>query len=179
MNTLPSLDTKNYSKPPASLSPDPPTAFRISQQDACHLLKRQNIRKASGSDSMSPSFLKVCVKQLTPIHTHIFKKITGPVWSSLMFRTLHNNSGAKIIFHLRINWLQTCNANICGQEVLWEAGDCPAERHHRTGWTPCNLPNKANRTVEDAVIMWLNNILQHLDHPGCDKVQAFFVITIC
>ncbi|KAK0154020.1 Major histocompatibility complex class I-related gene protein [Merluccius polli] len=58
---------------PTSEPPPPPTTtLYILERDGKRLFKRQNPRKAAGPDSVSPSTLKHCADQLSPVFTDIF-----------------------------------------------------------------------------------------------------------
>src|SRR4029434_10808564 len=58
--------------PPQSPSPSTVTTLSILERDVNSLFKRQNPRKAAGPDSVSPSILKHCADQLSPVFTDIF-----------------------------------------------------------------------------------------------------------
>ncbi len=57
------------STPPSPFSPITGKSFSIQDK----VFKRQNPRKAAGPDSVSPSILKYCADQLSPVLTDIFK----------------------------------------------------------------------------------------------------------
>ncbi|XP_035286554.1 uncharacterized protein LOC118234254 [Anguilla anguilla] len=59
---------------PTSEAPSPITMTTLSllERDVNRLFKRQNPRKAAGPDSVSPSTLKHCADQLSPVFTDIF-----------------------------------------------------------------------------------------------------------
>ena len=56
------------SEPPPSSA----TTLSILERDVNRLFRRQNPRKAAGPDSVSPSILKHCADQLSPVFTDIF-----------------------------------------------------------------------------------------------------------
>ncbi|KAK3568336.1 hypothetical protein QTP86_004230 [Hemibagrus guttatus] len=57
-----------------SATPHPPplTPLTIKEDEVNRLFKRLNTRKATGPDSVSPSLLKHCANQLSPVFTDIF-----------------------------------------------------------------------------------------------------------
>ncbi|KAK3559360.1 hypothetical protein QTP86_012769 [Hemibagrus guttatus] len=57
-----------------SATPHPPplTPLTIKEEEVNRLFKRLNTRKATGPDSISPSLLKHCANQLSPVFTDIF-----------------------------------------------------------------------------------------------------------
>src|SRR4029434_1606644 len=59
------------SEPPPS-SPSTVTTLSILERDVNRLFKRQTPRKAAGPDSVSPTILKHCADQLSPVFTDIF-----------------------------------------------------------------------------------------------------------
>ncbi|XP_035282188.1 uncharacterized protein LOC118231922 [Anguilla anguilla] len=56
----------------SSPSPITMTTLSLLERDVNRLFKRQNPRKAAGPDSVSPSTLKHCADQLSPVFTDIF-----------------------------------------------------------------------------------------------------------
>ena len=54
------------------ISPTIVTTLCLQEKDVHRLFKRQNPRKAAGPDSVSPSTLKHCADQLSPVFTDIF-----------------------------------------------------------------------------------------------------------
>ena len=72
--TLPSLDIDTtLSNKMVPDSPLPPiTPLSIQERDVNKLLKRQNPRKAAGPDAVSPSTIRYCADQLSPVFTNIF-----------------------------------------------------------------------------------------------------------
>ncbi|XP_071358873.1 uncharacterized protein [Trachinotus anak] len=65
------LPQRATSEPPPS-SPTKGTSLSILERDVNRLFKKQNPRKAAGPDSVSPSSLKHCADQLSPVFTDIF-----------------------------------------------------------------------------------------------------------
>ncbi|KAK3565993.1 hypothetical protein QTP86_024210 [Hemibagrus guttatus] len=56
----------------ATPHPPPLTPLTIKEEEVNRLFKRLNTRKATGLDSVSPSLLKHCANQLSPVFTDIF-----------------------------------------------------------------------------------------------------------
>ncbi|KAK0134576.1 RNA-directed DNA polymerase from mobile element jockey [Merluccius polli] len=58
--------------PPPTPPPTSVTTLSVHERDVNKLFRRQNPRKAAGPDSVSPSTLKHCTDQLSPVFTDIF-----------------------------------------------------------------------------------------------------------
>ncbi|KAK3539529.1 hypothetical protein QTP70_009510 [Hemibagrus guttatus] len=56
----------------ATPHPPPLTPLTIKEEEVNRLFKHLNTRKATGPDSVSPSLLKHCANQLSPVFTDIF-----------------------------------------------------------------------------------------------------------
>ena len=82
-NTFP--QPSNSAVPPptsASLTP-----LSILEGDVNRLFKKQNPRKAAGPDSVSPSTLKHCTDQLSPVFTDIFNTSLETCHAPACFKT--------------------------------------------------------------------------------------------
>ncbi|XP_039647986.1 uncharacterized protein LOC120553530 [Perca fluviatilis] len=66
-STSPTLKVPPSTSPPTSV-----TTLSINEEDVNRLFRRQNPRKAAGPDAVSPSSLKHCADQLSPVFTDIF-----------------------------------------------------------------------------------------------------------
>ncbi|KAK3556581.1 hypothetical protein QTP70_010778 [Hemibagrus guttatus] len=157
----------------ATPHPPPITPLTIKEEEVNRLFKRLNTRKATGRDSVSPSLLKHCANQLSPVFTDIF-----------------NTS------------LKTCHVPACFKPFLiphWRPAIVPVPKKTKiTGLNdyrpvavtsvvmksferlvlsylkditdplldPLQFAYRADRSVDGAVNMALHFILQYLDSSG-------------
>ncbi|TWW54922.1 hypothetical protein D4764_0288930, partial [Takifugu flavidus] len=70
MDLTPSKAVPSSSPPPLTISPPPITYHH--EQDVRRQFARLNPRKAPGPDGVSPSTLRHCAEELTPVFTDIF-----------------------------------------------------------------------------------------------------------
>ncbi len=115
-------------------------ALQISEDDVRQVFRKNKRRKAPGPDGVTPACLKTCADQLAPI----FSQITGAVRSPFLLQMLHHHPHPKETPNYWTWWLQTCNYNICGNEVIWKTGAGLSEGHHwtLTGPPAVCLPSK-------------------------------------
>lgn len=92
------------------------TVLRICEDDACQMLLKENSRKSTGPDGVSPSCLRTCADQLLPFFTQIFNRSLEQCEVPSCF-TLSSSPSQKIQDH-RVKGLQTCLLNACDHEVL-------------------------------------------------------------
>lgn len=165
----PSTAGKSLS-PSATLPPPSPssivTPLSILERDVNKLFRRQNPRKAAGPDSVSPSTLKHCADQLSPVFTDIF---------NTSLATCHVPACFKISTIIPIpKKPRTTGLNDYRPVALTSVAMKSFERlilsHLKTLTDPLLDPlqfaYRANRSVDDAVNMALHYILQHLDSAG-------------
>ncbi|KAI3352414.1 hypothetical protein L3Q82_005373 [Scortum barcoo] len=148
--------------PPPHHSPLTPHLHLGSLRRTCvSSCQRQKIRKAPGPDGVSPSCLKFCADQLTPIFTQIFN------------RSLELCEVPSCFKHSTIIPIPK-KSSITGlndyRPVVMKSFERLVLTHLKdiTGplLDPLQFANRANRSVDDAVNMGLHYILQHLDSPG-------------
>ena len=77
----------------------------------CQLFQKQMIRKAPSPDGVSPSCLKVCANQLSPIFTQMFNRSLGLCQVPSCFKhskSIIVNMGQQYILQHFANILSTC-----------------------------------------------------------------------
>ncbi len=155
--------------PPATPLPPSPTtlpAFKVCVEDVNRVFRKQKSRKASGPDGISPACLKVCAVQLAPIFTQIFNRSLElcEVPCCLKRSTIIPVPKKPKITGLndyRPVALTSVVMKSLERLVLAYLKDIT-----RPLLDPLQFAYRANRSVDDAVNMGLNYILQHLDKPG-------------
>ena len=153
----------------SSVSPTSPTTVTtlcLQEWDVHRLFKSQNPRKAAGPDSVSPSTLKHCADQLSPVFTDIFN-------SSL--ETCHVPACFKASTIIPVpKKPRTTGLNdyrpVALTSVVMKSFERLVLPHLKAITVPLLDPRqfayRANRSVDDAVNMALHYTLQHLDSPG-------------
>ena len=131
-----------------------------------NLFTKLNIRKATGSDNISPSTLKFCAEQLAPIFCEIYNHSLSqckvptcfrsstiiPVPQKTKVSSLNDyrpvaltSIAMKVFEHLVLRYLRTATDSLLD---------------------PHQFAYRANRSVEDAVCLGLHHVLKHLDCPN-------------
>ncbi|KAI3365834.1 hypothetical protein L3Q82_000719 [Scortum barcoo] len=128
---------------------------------------RQKIRKAPEPDGVSPSCLKACADQLTPIFTQIFNRslelceVPSCFKHSTIIAIPKKPSIITELNDYRPVALTSVVMKSFERLVLAHLKDITGPLLH-----PLLFAYRANRSVDDAVNMGLHYILQHLDSPG-------------
>ena len=142
------------------------TSLCLQERDVHKLFRRQNPRKSAGPDSVSPSTLKHCADQLSPVFTDIF---------NTSLETCHVPACFKASTIIPVpKKLRTTGLNDYRPVALTSVVMKSFERlvlSHLKAITdplldPLQFAYRANRSVDDAVNMALHYTLQHLDSPG-------------
>ncbi len=121
---------------PSPFSPITGTSFSIQDK----VFKRQNPRKAAGPDSVSPSILKYCADQLSPVLTDIFKTSLEKCHVPGCFKT---STIIPVPKKPRITSLNNYRP-VALTSVLMKSFEycryCPTSNPSQTlSWTPCSL----------------------------------------
>ena len=158
----PQLPTSEH--PP--FSPTTVTTLSIMERDVFRLFRRQNPRKATGPDSVSPSILKHCAEQLSPVFTDIFNSSLKSCHVPACFKT---STIIPVPKKTKISGLNDYRP-VALTSVVMKSFERLVLRHLKAITDPLLDPlqfaYRANRSVDDAVNMALHSILQHLDTSG-------------
>ncbi|KAK3520977.1 hypothetical protein QTP86_031267 [Hemibagrus guttatus] len=145
----------------ATPHPPPLTPLTIKEEEVNRLFKRLNTRKAKGPDSVSPSLLKHCANQLSPVFTNIFNTCHVPA----CFKT---SAIVPVPKKTKITGLN--DYRLVTRSVVMKSFERLVLSYFKDITDPLLDPlqfaYRANRSVDDAVNMALHFILQHLDSPG-------------
>ncbi|XP_062260115.1 uncharacterized protein LOC133968217 [Platichthys flesus] len=138
----------------------------ILERDVNRLFKRQNPCKADGPDSVSPSILKHCADQLSPVFTDIFNTSLETCHVPACFKT---STIIPVPKKTKIAGLNDYRPDAL-TSVVMKAFERLMLSHLKAITNPLLDPlqfaYRANRSVDDAVNMALPFILQHLDSSG-------------
>ena len=158
--------THSTIKQSSSPLPTPPPSLRICEEDVCQLFKKQKTKKAPGPDGVSPSCLKVCADQLTPIFTQIFNRSLELCEVPSCFK---RSTIIPVPKKPAISGLNDYRP-VALTSVVMKTFERLVLSHLKdiTGplLDPLQFAYRANRSADDAVNMGLHHILQHLDSPG-------------
>uniref|UniRef100_A0A674MJD0 Reverse transcriptase domain-containing protein n=2 Tax=Takifugu rubripes TaxID=31033 RepID=A0A674MJD0_TAKRU len=176
MDLTPSKAVPSSSPPPLTISPPPhhlppvppssPPSFTISEQDVRRQFARLNLRKAPGPDGVSPSTLRHCAEELTPVFTDIFN---SSLESCQVPACLKTSTIVPVPKKPRITGLNDYRP-VALTSVVMKSLERLILPHLKSITTPLLDPlqfaYRANRSVDDAVNLALHSTLQHLDSPG-------------
>lgn len=148
--------------------------IEIEEKDVYRLFSRQNVRKASGPDGISPATLKYCASQLAPVFTDIFNQ------SIVLCRVPSCFKSSTIIPVPKKN--KAVDLNDYRPVALTSVVMKCLERLVLSHLKPITAPYldqlqfayRANRSVDDAVNLGLHYALDHLDSPG-SYVRMLFI----
>ncbi|KAK3507174.1 hypothetical protein QTP70_009517 [Hemibagrus guttatus] len=151
-----------------SATPHPPplTPLTIKEEEVNRLFKRLNTRKATGPDSVSPSLLKHCANQLSPVFTDIFNTSLETCHVPACFKT---SAIVPVPKKTKITGLNDYRP-VALTSVVMKSFERLVLSYLKditdSLLDPLQFAYRANRSVDDAVNMALHFILQHLDSPG-------------
>ncbi|KAK3507045.1 hypothetical protein QTP70_001910 [Hemibagrus guttatus] len=151
-----------------SATPHPPplTPLTIKEEEVNRLFKRLNTRKATGPDSVSPSLLKHCANQLSPVFTDIFNTSLETCHVPACFKT---SAIVPVPKKTKITGLNDYRP-VALTSVVMKSFERLVLTYLKDITDPLLDPlqfaYRANRSVDDAVNMARHFILQHLDSPG-------------
>ncbi|TWW56579.1 hypothetical protein D4764_08G0005660 [Takifugu flavidus] len=144
----------------------PLTAGSTHEQDVRRQFARLNPRKAPGPDGVSPSTLRHCAEELTPVFTDIFN---SSLESCQVPACLKTSTIVPVPKKPRITGLNDYRP-VALTSVVMKSLERLILPHLKSITTPLLDPlqfaYRANRSVDDAVNLALHSILQHLDSPG-------------
>ncbi|KAK3548857.1 hypothetical protein QTP70_021281, partial [Hemibagrus guttatus] len=149
------------------LSDTPPlTPLTFKEEEVNRRFTRLNICKATGPDSVSPSPLKHCANQLSPVFTDIFDTSLETCHVPACFKT---SAIVPVPKKTKITGLNDYRP-IALTSVVMKSFERLMLSYLKDITDPLLDPlqfaYRANRSVDDAVNMALHFILQHLDSPG-------------
>ncbi|KAK0132299.1 RNA-directed DNA polymerase from mobile element jockey [Merluccius polli] len=147
--------------PPTSV-----TTLTIHERDVNKFFRRQNPWKAAGPDSVSPSTLKHCADQLSPVFTDIFNTSLETCHVPACFKTSTiipvpkkpRTTGLNDFRPVALTPLVMKSFERLVLSHLKDITDPFLD--------PLQFAYRANRSVDDAVNLALHYILQHLDSAG-------------
>ena len=147
-------------------TPSSPPALCIQEQDVHRTFRKLNSRKAAGPDSVSPSTLKHCASELTPVFTDIFNTSLESCHVPACFKS---STIVPVPKKPRITGLNDYRP-VALTSVVMKSFERLVLHHLKTITGPLLDPlqfaYRANRSADDAVNLALHFILQHLDSPG-------------
>ncbi|KAK3528818.1 hypothetical protein QTP70_011597 [Hemibagrus guttatus] len=150
----------------ATPHPPPLTPLTIKEEEVNRLFKRLNTRKATGPDSVSPSLLKHCANQLSPVFTDIFNTSLETCHVPACFKT---SAIVPVPKKTKITGLNDYRP-VALTSVVMKSFERLVLSYLKAITDPLLDPlqfaYRTNRSVDDAVNMALHVILQHLDSPG-------------
>ncbi|KAK3548127.1 hypothetical protein QTP70_004864 [Hemibagrus guttatus] len=150
----------------ATPHPPPFTPLTIKEEEVNRLFKRLNTRQATGPDSVSPSLLKHCANQLSPVFTDIFNTSLETCHVPACFKT---SAIVPVPKKTKITGLNDYRP-VALTSVVMKSFERLVLSYLKDITDPLPDPlqftYRANRSVDDAVNMALHFILQHLDSPG-------------
>ncbi|KAK3533984.1 hypothetical protein QTP70_035007, partial [Hemibagrus guttatus] len=142
------------------------TPLTIKEEDVNSLFKCLNTRKATGPDSVSPSLLKHCANQLSPVFTDIFNTSMETCHVPACFKT---SAIVPVPKKTKITGLNDYRP-VALTSVVMKSFERLMLSYLKDITDPLLDPlqftYRANRSVDDAVNMALHFILQHLDSTG-------------
>ncbi|KAK3540897.1 hypothetical protein QTP86_003964 [Hemibagrus guttatus] len=146
--------------------PPPLTPLTIKEEEVNRLFKRLNTRKATGPDSVSPSLLKNCANQLSPVFTDIFNTSLETCHVPACFKI---SAIVPVPKKTKITGLNDYRP-VALTSVVMKSFERLVLSYLKDITDPLLDPlqfaYRSNRSVDDAVILALHFILQHLDSPG-------------
>ncbi|TWW59225.1 Transposable element [Takifugu flavidus] len=168
MDLTPSKAVPSSSPPPLTIThhQSSPPPFTNSEQDVRRQFARLNPRKAPGPDGVSPSTLRHCAEELTPVFTDIFNSSLESCQVPACLKT------STIVPVPKKPWITGLNdyRPVALTSVVMKSLERLILPHLKSITTPLLDPlqfaYRANRSVDDAVNLALHSILQHLDSPG-------------
>ncbi|KAK3548293.1 hypothetical protein QTP70_009090 [Hemibagrus guttatus] len=130
------------------------------------LFTRLNTRKATGPDSVSPSLLKHCANQLSPVFTDIFNTSLETCHVPACFKTSAIVPGPKKTKITGLNDYRPITLTSVVMKSFERLVLSYLKDITDPLLDPLQFAYRANRSVDDAVNMAFHFILQHLDSPG-------------
>ncbi|KAK3531512.1 hypothetical protein QTP70_023859 [Hemibagrus guttatus] len=135
--------------------------YRFSEE-----VRRAKTEHATGPDSVSPSLLKHCANQLSPVFTDIFNTSLETCHMPACFKTLVNVPVPKKTKITGLNDYRPVNLTSVVMKSFERLVLSYLKDITDPLLDPLQFAYRANRSVDDAVNMALHFILQHLDSPG-------------
>ncbi|KAK3569190.1 hypothetical protein QTP86_026472, partial [Hemibagrus guttatus] len=150
----------------ATNHPPPLTPLTIKEEEVNRLFKHLNTHKATGPDSVSPSLLKHCANQLSPVFTDIFNTSLETCHVPACFKT---SAIVPVPKKTKITGLNDYRP-VALTSVVMKSFERLVLSYLKDITDPLLDPlqfaYRANRSVDDAVNIALHFILQHLDSQG-------------
>ena len=142
------------------------TSIEVSEEETQFIFSKVNERKAPGPDGIKGKILKECSEQLSYIFTYIFNMsiqcTSIPcIWKTSKIIPVPKKDKIDSKNDLRPVALTSIVMKSFERLILYKIRDQfgPHADSHQFAYRP-------NRSVEDAILLFTNNIYKHLDHPG-------------
>ncbi len=150
-----------------SCNPPPPTpALQISEDDVHQVFRKNKRRKAPGPDGLTPACLKTCADQLAPILTQIFNRSLELYKVSSCFKCSTIIPVPKKPQITGLNVYRPVALTSVAMKSFERLVLAYLKASSGPVLDPLPFAYRANRSVDDAVNMGLQFVLQHLDRPG-------------
>ncbi|KAL0202084.1 hypothetical protein M9458_000102, partial [Cirrhinus mrigala] len=148
------------------VTPPPPPALQISEDEVRQVFRKNKRRKAPGPDGVTPACLKTCADQLAPIFSQIFNRSLELCEVPSCFK---RSTIIPVPKKPKITGLNDYRPVALTSAVMKSfEKQVLAYLKNITGplLDPLQFAYRANRSVDDTVNMGLHFILQHLDKTG-------------
>ncbi len=155
----------NLSALKQEISSDMDCNMVITQECVNNLLKRVNVRKASGPDGICGRTLKYCADQLSSVLHHIFQmslncSLVPDLWKSSITIPVPKNSSPKQLNDFR----PVALTSLC-MKVFEKVVKNIITSHMEGGIDPLQFAYQAGKGVDDAKLFILNCLYRHLEKP--------------
>ncbi len=153
-----------FSPPATHLLPTP--ALQISEDDVHQVFRKNKRRKAPGPDGLTPACLKTCADQLAPILTQIFNRSLELYKVSSCFKCSTIIPVPKKPQITGLNVYRPMALTSVAMKSFERLVLAYLKASSGPVLDPLQFAYRANGSVDDAVNMGLQFVLQHLDRPG-------------
>ena len=147
----------------------------ICEKDVANVFSSLKQNKACGPDLVKPKTLKLCSQQLAPVFTHMFNislltHWIPPIWKTSEIIPIPKKGKVKEMNDLRpvalTSVLMKCLEKLVKTLLL------PFVAPYQD---PLQFAYREHRGVDDAILLFVDNIYKHLDPPKKRYVRVLFV----
>ena len=137
----------------------------IEEREVRCVFGRVNVRKACGPDGVKPKILKMCSAQLSFVYTHIINQsllthVIPTIWKCSEIVPLPKKEKITEMNDLRPIAL-TSVVMKCVEKIVLKR----LRTYIEPVQDPLQFAYRHGRSVEDAILLFLDNIYRHLDKP--------------